>query len=81
MKRPKIIIIDYGMGNIQSVKNAFEILNCHVSVTDNPTHLKHAEGIVLPGVGAFGQAMQNLKDKKIINPLKCSCKINLNELH
>ena len=70
MKQPRIVIIDYGMGNIQSVKNAFELLNCHVQITDDPTNLKNADGLVLPGVGAFGQAMLNLKDKKIINPLK-----------
>ena len=70
MKRMNISIIDYGMGNIQSVKNAFEFLNCHVNITDDPTHLKNSEGLVLPGVGAFGQAMFNLKDKKIINSLK-----------
>ena len=70
MKQPKIAIIDYGMGNIQSVKNALELLNCHTQITDDPTQLKNADGLVLPGVGAFGQAMLNLKDKKIINPLK-----------
>ena len=66
MKQPKIAIIDYGMGNIQSVKNALELLNCHTQITDDPTQLKNADGLVLPGVGAFGQAMLNLKDKKII---------------
>ena len=70
MKQIKIAIIDYGMGNIQSVKNALEILSCEVEVTDNPNDLKNADGLILPGVGAYGQAMHNLKEKKLTTPLK-----------
>ena len=70
MKQTRIAIIDYGMGNIQSVKNAFELLNCQVQITDDLTDVINIDGLVLPGVGAFGQAMLNLKEKKIINPLK-----------
>ena len=65
-----IKIIDYGMGNIQSVKNAFELLDCNVQIIDNPDEIKNADGIILPGVGAFGNAIKNLEEKKIINPLK-----------
>jgi glutamine amidotransferase len=70
MDYTRIKIVDYGMGNIQSVKNAFEHLNCSIEITDDPDDLKDADGIVLPGVGAFGQAMSNLKEKKMIHPLK-----------
>ena len=65
-----IKIIDYGMGNIKSVKNAFEILDCNVNVINDPSDIKGADGIILPGVGAFGNAIFNLKEQKIINPLK-----------
>lgn len=65
-----IKVIDYGMGNIQSVKNAFELLECNVQVIDNPSEIKNADGIILPGVGAFANAIRNLEEKEFINPLK-----------
>lgn len=65
-----IKIIDYGMGNIQSVKNAFELLNCNVEIINDPSKISQADGIILPGVGAFGNAMNNLNERKIIDPLK-----------
>jgi len=65
-----IKIIDYGMGNIQSVKNAFELLDCNVDIIDNPSDIHAADGIILPGVGAFGNAITNLEQKKLIDPLK-----------
>lgn len=65
-----IKIIDYEMGNIQSVKNAFELLNCKVEIVNDPSTIKNADGIILPGVGAFGNAVKNLKEKKLIEPLK-----------
>ena len=65
-----IKIIDYGMGNIQSVKNAFELLRCKVEVITDPSNIKSADGIILPGVGAFGNAIKNLKERKLIERLK-----------
>lgn len=65
-----IKIIDYEMGNIQSVKNAFELLDCKVEIVNDPSTIKNADGIILPGVGAFGNAVKNLKEKKLIEPLK-----------
>ena len=56
-----IKIIDYGMGNIQSVKNAFELLNSKVEIISDPSNIKNADGIILPGVGAFSNAVKNLK--------------------
>jgi glutamine amidotransferase len=65
-----IKIIDYGMGNIQSVKNAFELFNCNVEIINNPEEINKGDGIILPGVGAFGNAVNNLQERKIIDPLK-----------
>jgi imidazole glycerol-phosphate synthase subunit HisH len=65
-----IKIIDYGMGNIQSVKNAFELLNSKVEIISDPSNIKNADGIILPGVGAFSNAVKNLKERKLIEPLK-----------
>ena len=58
------------MGNIQSVKNAFELLNCKVEIISNPSTIKNADGIILPGVGAFSNAMKKIKEKRFIEPLK-----------
>jgi len=56
-----IAIIDYGMGNLHSVSKAIERLNFEYVIIDSPEGLKNAEGAILPGVGAFGDAMQNLQ--------------------
>ncbi len=58
----KIVIIDYGMGNLGSVKRSFEECGADVEISDKPTSLDEATGIVLPGVGAFGDGMKNLSD-------------------
>jgi len=55
-----IRIIDYGMGNLRSVEKAFEALGCQAEVTRNPDEVREADGVVLPGVGAFGDAMRGL---------------------
>jgi imidazole glycerol-phosphate synthase subunit HisH len=57
-----IAIIDYGMGNLRSVEKALESLGAEVVVTSNPDVVRQAEGVVLPGVGAFGDAMENLQN-------------------
>jgi len=56
-----IAIIDYGMGNLRSVANAFQALGYSAVITQNPEDLRKADRIVLPGVGAFGDAMSNLR--------------------
>tara|TARA_B100001123_G_C14952319_1_gene884225 strand:+ start:143 stop:775 length:633 start_codon:yes stop_codon:yes gene_type:complete len=68
-KPVKIMIIDYGMGNIASVQNAFTYLGCEAKVTNEPIGLREAHAIVLPGVGAFGDAMKNLHKLKLIDEL------------
>ncbi len=56
------VIIDFGLGNLLSVKRAFEKCHGKVEIINNPKQLFDAERIVLPGVGAFADAMRNLKD-------------------
>jgi len=58
-----IAVIDYGMGNLRSVSKALEFVGAEVVVTDNPKKLKEAAGLVLPGVGAFKDAVFNLKER------------------
>lgn len=61
-----IVMIDYGAGNIRSVAKAFETLGADIIVTDDPLDLAKADKIVLPGVGAFGQAADALYNKKLV---------------
>jgi len=56
-----IAIIDYNMGNIKSVENAFKRIGADVKVTDKPEVICRAKAVVLPGVGAFRDAIGNLK--------------------
>ncbi|MBQ7257279.1 MAG: imidazole glycerol phosphate synthase subunit HisH [Abditibacteriota bacterium] len=56
-----IAIINYGVGNLQSVLNAFKILTEDVIITSDKKIIENADRIVLPGVGAFGKGMNNLK--------------------
>jgi glutamine amidotransferase len=56
-----IAIVDYGVGNLVSVANAFEAAGAEVNVTAEPAELARARAVVLPGVGAFGDGMQNLR--------------------
>lgn len=58
-----IVIIDYGMSNLGSIRRAMEECGANVVVSNNPEALKTAEKIILPGVGAFGDGMKNLNKK------------------
>ena len=55
-----IAIVDYGMGNLRSVQKAFEFLGHTAKITDRATDLKDAKRIVLPGVGAFNDAISGM---------------------
>ncbi|MEA5419708.1 imidazole glycerol phosphate synthase subunit HisH [Spirulina sp. CCNP1310] len=58
----KVAVIDYGMGNLKSVINAFDSVGADAAIVDDPARLAQAERIVLPGVGAFARGMQNLRE-------------------
>ncbi len=55
-----IAIIDYGMGNLRSVEKAFEKLGFDTAISDDPKFINRADGVILPGVGAFADCMANL---------------------
>ncbi len=63
--KPRVRIVDYGMGNTGSVANALKFLGYDADVTDSPDAVLGADAIILPGVGAFAQAMANLKERKL----------------
>lgn len=56
-----IAIVDYGMGNLRSVEKAFHAVGQHAFVASDPERVARADRVVLPGVGAFGAAMDNLR--------------------
>jgi len=59
---PRIAIVDYGMGNRRSVEKALEHVGARVSITRDPAELRAADGLLLPGVGAFPAAMRTLRE-------------------
>ena len=64
-----IAIVDYGSGNLRSVQKAFEKLGCPARITDDPQVVAESERVVLPGVGAFGDAMRALRDRGLVEPI------------
>lgn len=65
-----IAIADYGMGNLRSVSKAFEHIGSAVSVTNSPAEIAKAKALVVPGVGAFGDCINNLKKLKLLDTIK-----------
>ena len=65
----KITVIDYEVGNLLSVTRAFEHFNVAIQVTSNPQDIQNADYLVLPGVGAFKQAMQKINDLNLAQPI------------
>lgn len=64
-----IAIVDYGVGNLFSLASSFAAIGQNVEVTSRPEDLKAAERIILPGVGAFGDAAQKLFSSGLAEPL------------
>lgn len=65
-----IAIIDYGMGNLRSVQRAFQKVGAEVVITDERETIKSARAVVLPGVGAFGDAMTNLRSQGLVETIE-----------
>ncbi|MDO8530051.1 MAG: imidazole glycerol phosphate synthase subunit HisH [bacterium] len=67
--KKEILIIDYKVGNHQSVENALSFLGYDFFVSDKKEDIQNAKVLILPGVGAFGEAMDNLKELGILETL------------
>lgn len=65
-----LAIIDYDMGNVRSIHNAFTLLDEEIKITDDPVTIESAEAIIVPGVGAFADGMINLKKKNLVSVLE-----------
>lgn len=70
MKQPIITIIDYGIGNTNSVFNAIKTLGYYkINISSEQKLIKNSDALILPGVGAFQEAMSNLKKNNLLNVL------------
>lgn len=63
-------IVDYGAGNLNSVKKAFEFLQKKSLILNHPEEFKDIKKLVLPGVGSFGHAVMKIKEKGFFEPIK-----------
>lgn len=68
--RKKIAIIDYGVGNLKSIKKALEIFEAEASITNDKSFVEEAHAVVLPGVGAFPDAISEIKKTGIEKAIK-----------
>jgi glutamine amidotransferase len=65
-----IAIVDYGMGNLRSVERALAAAGAEARVTSDPAEVSRAERLVVPGVGAFGDAMEGLRTRGLVGPIR-----------
>ena len=67
---PRVVVIDYGLGNLFSVARALHAIGAEVQVSSSPEMVWQAERLILPGVGAFGEGMQRLRSGGFIDPIR-----------
>ncbi len=63
-------VVDYGVGNLYSVRSAFEYCGAEVVFVDTPDEIASATHLVLPGVGAFADGMEGLNDRGLVEPIR-----------
>jgi glutamine amidotransferase len=61
----RIAILNYGMGNLRSVEKALEHVGVTATMTSDPTEVRAADGLILPGVGAFPRAMERIRELEL----------------
>lgn len=70
MSVPRVAIVDYSLGNLFSVKHACDHVGLHAWITSDKHDLEQADAVILPGVGAFGDAMECLRRLDLVRPLQ-----------
>jgi glutamine amidotransferase len=65
MSAARIAILDYGMGNLRSVEKALEHVGARATITDDADAVRAADGVILPGVGAFPRAMERIRERRL----------------
>jgi len=71
-----ITIVDYGMGNLRSVQKACEKLEVEATFATTPEEIARAEKLILPGVGAFRDAIGELREKHLVEPIRERCQLD-----
>src|SRR5438094_195539 len=66
----RIVIVDYGMANLRSVQKAFQKFEVEAEISGDPNRIAEAKKVVLPGVGAFRDAIARLRETKLDEPLR-----------
>lgn len=66
----EVIIVDFNLGNLYSVKKACEVCNIKARISSHKSDIEKAEALILPGVGAFGEAMSNLSKLNLVDSIK-----------
>lgn len=69
MSQPSIAIVDYQMGNLRSVQKALEQVGYSATVSGNPEEIAAADKVILPGVGAFGDAIREIRARDLEEPI------------
>ena len=64
-----VVIVDYGLGNLWSVRNAFEYMGVEATVSSDPVVVSESSCVVLPGVGSFCSGMENLRKRGLVEAL------------
>jgi glutamine amidotransferase len=65
-----ISIVDYGVGNVRAIVNMLDFIGCEAILASNPLHILQASKLILPGVGSFDAAMQNINARDLTQPLR-----------
>lgn len=76
MNQPKIVIIDYGVGNLYSLLRAFNHFKVNVVISEDLEVIEQADGLVLPGVGSFEAGMRGLKVRGLVDSVRQAAKQN-----
>jgi imidazole glycerol-phosphate synthase subunit HisH len=69
-RKPRVAIVDYSLGNLFSVKHACDHVGLHGFITSSKTDILAADAVILPGVGAYSDAMENLRRLDLVGPLR-----------
>ncbi len=72
----RILIIDYGMGNLRSVQKSLERVGCYTMISSKPEDINSADKLIFPGVGHFKKGIENLIDLKLIDSLSEAVLVN-----
>jgi len=70
MQKSTIVILDYGLGNLFSVQHVCEHLGYETRITQDKNDIASADAVILPGVGAFGDAIRNMHSLDLVSPVK-----------